>query len=137
MIEIEDDWDPKGSIDLILEGNDPKKLVITLNPIVVQIQPFGNAEVNMSMPFEFEAQSSAKTPTPIEVEFMSPASAPTPFEVVVLPPKVHAPFGVKVPIPVAMSTVTPFHTNALPWDYTAKTRRKGKANSGKPLRHRV
>ncbi|XP_070019516.1 uncharacterized protein [Nicotiana sylvestris] len=59
----------------------------------VQIQPFDDVEVNMSIPFEFEATSSAKAPTPIEVEFVSPANAPAPFEVAVLPPKAHALFG--------------------------------------------
>ncbi|XP_070002060.1 uncharacterized protein [Nicotiana sylvestris] len=89
----------------------------------------------MSMPLAFEAPSSAKMPTPIEVEFMSPANAPTPFEVVVLPPKVHAPFGVKIamPIPVAMSAMTPFHTKAIPWDYTAEARRKGKVMFGEAV----
>ncbi|XP_070014559.1 uncharacterized protein [Nicotiana sylvestris] len=72
--------------------------------------------------------SSAKMPTTIEVEFVSPASAPPPFEVAILPPKAHAPLGVKiaVPIPVAISTMTPFHTKAIPWDYTVEARRKGK-----------
>ncbi|XP_070015564.1 uncharacterized protein [Nicotiana sylvestris] len=108
MIEIEDDWDPEGSIGLIGEEDDPKKPIVTLNLIVVQIQPSGGTEVNMSMPLEFEATSSAMTPAPIEVEFVSPANAPTPYEVAVLPPKAHAPFG------------------AIPWDYTAEARRKGK-----------
>lgn len=70
----------------------------------------------MSLPLEFEATSSAKTPATIEVEFMSPANAPAPFEVAILPLKGHAPFGVRTttPIPVAMSTTTPFHTKAIP-----------------------
>ncbi|XP_070013322.1 uncharacterized protein [Nicotiana sylvestris] len=85
MIEIEDDWDPEGSIELIVEGDDPKKPIVTLNPIIVQIYPFGDAEVNMSMPLEFETTSYAKTPSTIEVEFVSPTNAPTPFEVAVLP----------------------------------------------------
>lgn len=127
MIEIEDDWDPKGSIGLITEGDERKKPIVTLNPIVVQTQPSGDAEVNMSVPLEFEAPPPTKTPTPIEVEFGSPASAPAPFEVAILPSKIHAPFGVKVPILVTMSAVTPFHTNSIPWDYTAEARRKGKA----------
>jgi len=128
MIEIEDDWDLEGSIGLIAEGDDPKKPIITLNPTMVQIQPFGDAEVNMFVPLEFEAISSAKTPAPIEVEFVSPANAPAPFEVVVLPPKAHSPFRVNIstPIPVAMSTMMPFHTKEIPWDYTVKARRKGK-----------
>ncbi|XP_070004208.1 uncharacterized protein [Nicotiana sylvestris] len=135
MIEIEDDWDPKGSIGLITEGDDPKKPIVTLNLIVFQIQPSGDAEVNMSMPLEFEAPSSAKMLTPIVIKFMSPANASTPFEIAVLPPKVHAPFGVKIatPISVAMSVVTPFHTNSIPWDYTAEARRKGKVKFGEAV----
>lgn len=35
MIEIEDDWDPEGSIGLIAEGDDPKKPIVTLIPIIV------------------------------------------------------------------------------------------------------
>ncbi|XP_070002182.1 uncharacterized protein [Nicotiana sylvestris] len=112
VIEIEDDWDPEGSISLIAEGDDPKKPIATLNPIIVQIQPSGDAEVNIFVPLEFEATSSAKTRAPIEVEFVSLVNVPTPFEVAVLPPKAHAPFGVRVdtPIPMEMSTMTPFHT---------------------------
>ncbi|XP_070004252.1 uncharacterized protein [Nicotiana sylvestris] len=129
MIEIEDNWDFEGSIGLITRGDDPKKPIVTLNPIIVQIQPSGDAEVNMFVTLEFEA--TTKTPTPIEVEFVTPANAPLPFEVAVLPPKAHAPFGVKMStlIPVAMSTMTPFHTKAIPWDYTAEARRKGKGRT--------
>ncbi|XP_070006540.1 uncharacterized protein [Nicotiana sylvestris] len=87
IIKIEDDWDPEGSIGLIAEGDDPKKPIVTLNPIIVQIQPSGDTEVNISVPLEFEAMSYAKTAAPIEVEFVSPANAPIPFEVAVLPPK--------------------------------------------------
>ncbi|XP_070014331.1 uncharacterized protein [Nicotiana sylvestris] len=128
MIEIEDDWNSEGSIWLITEGDDPKKPIVTLNPIIVQIQPSRDAEVNVSMPLEFEATSSTKTLAPIEVEFVSPANAPTPFEVAILPPKAHAPFGVRIatPIQMAMLTMTLFHTKAVPWDYTAEARRKGK-----------
>ncbi|XP_070019778.1 uncharacterized protein [Nicotiana sylvestris] len=116
MIEIEDDWDPKGSIGLIVEGDEPKKPTVTLNPIVVQIQPSEGDVVNVSVPLEFEAPP-AKAPKPIEVEFGVP-KAPTPFEVTMLPPK--------APIPISMIDVTPFKTNAIPWDYTAEARRKGK-----------
>ncbi|XP_070021942.1 uncharacterized protein [Nicotiana sylvestris] len=87
MIEIEDDWDLEGSIGLITEGDDPKKPIVTLNPVIVQIQPSGDAEVNMFVPLEFEATLSAKIPMPIEVKFVTPANAPTPFEVAILPPK--------------------------------------------------
>ncbi|XP_070003356.1 uncharacterized protein [Nicotiana sylvestris] len=126
MIEIEDYWDLDGSIGLITEGDDPKKPIVTLNPIIVQIQPSGDAEVNMFVPLELEA--TAKTSTPIKVEFVTPANAPPPFEVAVLPPKAHASFEVKMstPISVAMSAVTPFHTKAIPWDYTVEARRKDK-----------
>ncbi|XP_070014307.1 uncharacterized protein [Nicotiana sylvestris] len=94
----------------------------------MMIQPSEDAEVNMSVPFEFEAAPSTKTPTPIEVEFVSPANAPAPFEVAVLPPKAHGPLEVRIatPIPVAMSTMTPFHTNVVPWDYIAEAKRKDK-----------
>ncbi|XP_070008296.1 uncharacterized protein [Nicotiana sylvestris] len=124
MIEIEDDWDPKGSIRLIAEGDEPKKPVVTLNPIVVQNHPSRGNEVNMSIPLEFEAPSSAKAPGPIKVEFGVP-KAPAPFEVVVLPPR--------VPIPVAMSDITSFHSNSIPWDYTVEARRKGKTKTGEAI----
>ncbi|XP_070017435.1 uncharacterized protein [Nicotiana sylvestris] len=88
MIEIEDNWDPKGSIRLIAEDDDPKKLIVTLNPIVVQNQPSKGNEVDMSIPLEFEAPSSAKVAGPIEVEFGVP-KAPVPFEVAVLPEGTH------------------------------------------------
>ncbi|XP_070007848.1 uncharacterized protein [Nicotiana sylvestris] len=128
IIEVEDDWDPEGSIRLIMEGDDPKKPTITLNQIIVQIQPSEEVEVNMSVPFEFEASLSAKTPVPIEVEFVSPANAPAPFEVAFLPLKSHVPFEVRISarILVAMSTMSPFNTNVVPWDYTAEVRRKGR-----------
>ncbi|XP_070010057.1 uncharacterized protein [Nicotiana sylvestris] len=105
MIEIEDDWNPKGSISLITEVDDPKKPIVTLNPIVVQIEPSGDIELNMSMPLEFEAPSSAKMPMPIEVEFMSLENASTPFEIAILLPK----------------------------DYTVKARRKGKVKFGEAV----
>ncbi|XP_075108899.1 uncharacterized protein LOC142180732 [Nicotiana tabacum] len=123
MIEIEDDWDPKGSIGLIAEGDEPKKPIVTLNPIVVQIKPSEGDVVNVSVPLEFEAPPS-KVPKPIEVEFGVPR-APTPFEVTVLPPK--------APILVSMTDVTPFKTNAIPWDYTAEARRKGKTYTGEAI----
>ncbi|XP_070010861.1 uncharacterized protein [Nicotiana sylvestris] len=123
MIEIEDDWDPEGSIGLIVEGDEPKKPAVTLSPIVVLIQPSKGNVVNVSVPLEFEAPS-AKAPKPIEVEFGIP-KAPPPVEVTVLPPK--------VPIPVSMTDVTPFKTNAIPWDYTAEARRKGKTYTGEAI----
>uniref|UniRef100_A0A1S4CGL8 Retrotransposon gag domain-containing protein n=1 Tax=Nicotiana tabacum TaxID=4097 RepID=A0A1S4CGL8_TOBAC len=123
MIEIEDDWDPKGSIGLIAEGDEPKKPIVTLNPIVDQIQPSEGDVVNVSVPLEFEAPPS-KVPKPIEVEFGVPR-APTPFEVSVLPPK--------APILVSMTDVTPFKTNAIPWDYTAEARRKGNTYTGEAI----
>uniref|UniRef100_A0A1S4BLL3 Uncharacterized protein n=1 Tax=Nicotiana tabacum TaxID=4097 RepID=A0A1S4BLL3_TOBAC len=123
MIEIEDDWDPKGSIRLIAKGDEPKKLIVTLSPIVVQIHPSEGNMVNVSVPLEFEAPPS-KAPKPIEVEFEVPR-APTPFEVTVLPPK--------APIPVSMTDVTPFKTNAIPWDYTGEARRKGNTYTGEAI----
>lgn len=75
----------------------------------------------MSIPLELP--SYAKAPRPIEVEFGSP-KAPVPFEVDVLPSKL------MLPIPLAMSATTPFHTNSIPWDYIAEGRRKGKSKSG-------
>ncbi|XP_070004351.1 uncharacterized protein [Nicotiana sylvestris] len=123
MIEIEDDWDPEGSIGLIVEGDEPKKPAVTLNPIVVQIKPSKGDVVNVSISLEFEALS-AKAPKPIEVEF-GILKAPPPVEVTVLPPK--------VPIPVSMTDVTPFKTNAIPWDYTAEARRKGKTYTGEAI----
>lgn len=68
MIEIEDDWDPKGTIGLITEGDESKKPTITLNPIIVHIQPSEGDEVNLTIPLEFET-TSTKEPGPIEVEF--------------------------------------------------------------------
>ncbi|XP_070017204.1 uncharacterized protein [Nicotiana sylvestris] len=123
MIEIKDDWDPKGSIGLIAKGDEPKKPIVTLNPIVVQIQPSEGDVVNVSVPLKFEAPPS-KAPKPIEVEF-GVARVPMPFEVTVLPPK--------APIPVSMTDVTPFKTNAIPWDYTAEARRKGKTYTGEVI----
>ncbi|XP_070030634.1 uncharacterized protein [Nicotiana sylvestris] len=123
MIEIEDDWDPKGSIGLIAEGDKPKKLAVTLNPIVVQIQPSKEDVVNVSVPLEFEAPP-AKVPKSIEVELGIP-KAPAPFEVAVLPPR--------VPIPVSMTDMTPFKSKAIPWDYTADARRKRKTHTGEAV----
>ncbi|XP_070021571.1 uncharacterized protein [Nicotiana sylvestris] len=105
MIEVEDDWDLEGSIGLIAEDDDPKKPTITLNTIIVQIQPYEDAEVNMFVPLEFETALPVKTPAPIEVEFVSSANAPIPFEVAALPPK----------------------------DYTAEARRKGKVRIGETI----
>ncbi|XP_070029997.1 uncharacterized protein [Nicotiana sylvestris] len=118
MIEIEDDWNPKGSIRLIAEGDKPRKPAVTLNPIVVQIQPSKEDVVNVSVPLEFEAPP-AKVPKLIEVEFGIP-KAPAPFEVVVLPQRVS--------ILVSMTDMTPFKSKAIPWDYTAEARRKGKTH---------
>ncbi|XP_070013296.1 uncharacterized protein [Nicotiana sylvestris] len=123
MIEIEDYWDPKGSIGLIAKGDEPKKPIVTLNPIVVQIQPSEGDVVNVSVPLKFEAPPS-KEPKPIELEFGVPR-APTSFEVTVLPPK--------APIPVFMTDVTPFKTNVIPWDYTVEAGRKGKTYTGEAI----
>ncbi|XP_070023434.1 uncharacterized protein [Nicotiana sylvestris] len=78
----------------------------------------------MSLPLEYEAPSSTKVPRPIEVDFGVP-KAPVSFEVAVLPPR--------APIPVAMSDITPSHSNAIPWDYTAEARRKGKTKTGEAI----
>ncbi|XP_070007391.1 uncharacterized protein [Nicotiana sylvestris] len=123
MIEIEDEWDPKGSIGLIAEGDEPQKPAVTLNPIVVQIQPPKEDVVNVFVPLEFEALP-AKVPKLIEVEFGIP-KAPAPFEVVVLPPRVS--------IPVSMTDMTPFKSKAIPWDYTTEARRKGKTHTGEAV----
>ncbi|XP_070032492.1 uncharacterized protein [Nicotiana tomentosiformis] len=101
MIETNEEWDPEGSIGLIREEDDPKMPPVTLTPIVVHIQS----------PIEVEVA----TPTPFEVEVTTPSATPTPFEV-----EVTAPFNVTVaPTPY-------FNSNVVPWDYTAKARRKGK-----------
>ncbi|XP_070004262.1 uncharacterized protein [Nicotiana sylvestris] len=123
MIEIEDDWDPKGSIGLIAEGDEPHKPAVTLIPIVVQIQPSKEDVVNVSVPLEFEAPP-AKVPKLIEVEFGIP-KAPAPFEVAMLPPRVS--------IPVSMTDMTPFKSKAIPWDYTAEARKKGKTHTGEAV----
>ncbi|XP_070019498.1 uncharacterized protein [Nicotiana sylvestris] len=90
---------------------------------VNSIQPSEGNEINVYVPLEFEAPP-AKAPRPIEVEFGIP-KAPAPFEVVVLPPR--------MPIPVSMTEVTPFNSNIIPWDYTAKARRKGKTHTGEAI----
>ncbi|XP_070007633.1 uncharacterized protein [Nicotiana sylvestris] len=99
VIESDEEWDPQGSIGFIKEGNDPKKPAVTLNPIVVQVQP--SVEVTVSVPFEVEVTPHAATPVPFEVEVT------TPFTVIV-------------------ATTPPFKSNAIPWDYVAEARRKGK-----------
>ncbi|XP_070003328.1 uncharacterized protein [Nicotiana sylvestris] len=102
VIETDEEWDPEGSIGLIKEGDDPKKPAVTLNPIVVQIQPLVEVEVTASVPFE--------------VEVTPPATVPIPFEV-----------KVATPVTVIVATTPPFNSNAIPWDYVAEARRKGKA----------
>ncbi|XP_070056976.1 uncharacterized protein [Nicotiana tomentosiformis] len=78
MIETDEEWDQKGSIRLIREGDAPKTSPVTLTPVLVQTQ--------------------------------------APFEV-----KVVAPFTVMV-------APTPYYKpDAIPWDYVAEARRKGKA----------
>ncbi|XP_070052385.1 uncharacterized protein [Nicotiana tomentosiformis] len=101
VIETDEEWDLEGSIGLIREGDDPKKPAVTLAPIVVQIQPPVEVEVDALTPFEVET---------------TPAAAPAPFEV-----EVTAPFTVTV------ASTPPFKYNAVPWDYVAEVRRKGKA----------
>ncbi|XP_070040025.1 uncharacterized protein [Nicotiana tomentosiformis] len=78
VIEIDEEWDPKGSIGLIREGDNPKTSLVTLTPIVVQTQ---------------------------------------------------APFKVEVtrPFTVMVAPTPSYMSDAIPWDYVAKSRRKGKA----------
>ncbi|XP_075103651.1 uncharacterized protein LOC142178225 [Nicotiana tabacum] len=83
MIEIEDDWEPKGSIGLITEGDEPQKPEVTLNPIIVPIQPSKEDVINVSVLLEFEAP--------------------------------------------------PAKLKAIPWDYTAEARRKGKTHTGEAV----
>ncbi|XP_070022318.1 uncharacterized protein [Nicotiana sylvestris] len=71
------------------------------------------------------------TQSPIEVEI----AASVPFEVEVAPPvATPAPFEVEVvtPFTVTISTTPPFDSKAIPWDYVAEARRKGKANMEEP-----
>nr|XP_016451163.1 PREDICTED: uncharacterized protein LOC107775878 [Nicotiana tabacum] len=112
MIVVEDDWDPKGSIGLIADRDEPKKPA-----------PSEGDVVNVSVPFEFEAPP-AKVPKSIEVVFGTP-KVPAPIEVTLLPPR--------VPIPISMSAITPFQSNAIPWDYTTEARRKGKTCIGEAI----
>ncbi|XP_070015456.1 uncharacterized protein [Nicotiana sylvestris] len=89
------------SFGLIQEGDDLKSTV-TLTPIMVQIQPPVEVEVVASVPFKIEVTTPVVTPAPFEVEVS------TPFTMIVAP--------------------TPhFKSNAIPWDYVAEARRKGKA----------
>ncbi|XP_070014379.1 uncharacterized protein [Nicotiana sylvestris] len=101
VMETNEEWDPEGSIELIREGDDIK-VVVTLTPIVVQTQSPIKFEVTTSTPFEVEVALLAATPAPFEVEVV------THFTVIV-------------------STTPPFNSKAIPWDYIAKVRRKGKA----------
>ncbi|XP_070025592.1 uncharacterized protein [Nicotiana sylvestris] len=52
----------------------------------------------------------------LEVEVAPPTATPTPFEVEVV-----------VPFTMTVSTKPPFNSKAIPWDYVAKSRQKGKA----------
>ncbi|XP_070028832.1 uncharacterized protein [Nicotiana sylvestris] len=101
MIETDEEWDLEGSIGLIKEGNNAKKPTVTLNPIVVQVQPLVKVEVTASVPFEVEVTPPAATSVPFEVEVV------TPFTVIV-------------------AIMPPFKSNAIPWDYVVEARRKEK-----------
>ncbi|XP_070030264.1 uncharacterized protein [Nicotiana sylvestris] len=101
MIETNEEWDPEGSIGLIREGNDIKVAVI-LTPIVVQIQAPIDVEVTASVPFEVEVAPPVAISAPFEVEVVTPFT-------------------------VTVSTTSPFNSKAIPWDYVAEARRKGKA----------
>ncbi|XP_070039564.1 uncharacterized protein [Nicotiana tomentosiformis] len=54
VIETDVEWDSKGSIGLIQEGDDPKTSPVTLTPIVVQTQAPLKVEVTAPTPFEVE-----------------------------------------------------------------------------------
>ncbi|XP_070017815.1 uncharacterized protein [Nicotiana sylvestris] len=101
VIETDEEWDPEGSIGLIREGDEPKISPVILTPIMVQIQ----------LPIEVEVAA----PTPFEVEVTTPSSTPTPFEV-----------EVTTPFTVMVVHTSSFNSNAIPWDYVAEARRKGK-----------
>jgi len=101
VIEMDEEWDLEGSIRPIREGDDFKSTV-TLTPIVVQTQSPIEVEVVASVPFEVEVAPPAATPIPFEVEVT------TPFTVIV-------------------STIPPFNSKAIPWDYVVEARQKGKA----------
>ncbi|XP_070036893.1 uncharacterized protein [Nicotiana tomentosiformis] len=62
---------------------------------------------------------------PVEVE----VAAPTPFEVETTSAAAPAPFEVEVTTPFTMTVAStpPVKSNAVPWDYVAEARRKGKA----------
>ncbi|XP_070017518.1 uncharacterized protein [Nicotiana sylvestris] len=102
VIETDEEWDTDGSIRLIKEGDDPKKPIVTLNPIMVQVYPPIEVEVTALVLFELEITSPIATPIPFEVE-------------------------VDTPFTVTVVTTLPFKSNAIPWDYVAEARRKGKA----------
>ncbi|XP_070013539.1 uncharacterized protein [Nicotiana sylvestris] len=105
MIETNEECDPEGSIGLIQDGDDPKPAV-TLTPIMVQIQLPVEVEVATSVSFEIKAITPVTTPALFEVEIS------TPFTVTIAP-------------------TPPFKSNAIPWDYVAEARRKGKEKMDK------
>ncbi|XP_070013013.1 uncharacterized protein [Nicotiana sylvestris] len=101
VIETNEEWVPKGSIGLIREGDDFKPS-FTLAPIVVQTQSPIEVEVAASVPFEVEVAPLAATPVPFEEEVVAPFT-------------------------VIVSTIPPFNSKSIPWDYIAEARQKGKA----------
>jgi len=102
VIEMDEEWDPEGSIGLIREGDD-FKLAVILTPIVVQTQSPIEVEITTSDPFEVEVAPPVATPIPFKVE-------------------------VATPFTMTVSTTPPFNSKEIPWDYIAEARRKGKAN---------
>jgi len=54
MIETDEEWDSKGSIGLIREGDNPETSPVTLIPIMVQTQAPIEVEVAAPTPFEVE-----------------------------------------------------------------------------------
>ncbi|XP_070008134.1 uncharacterized protein [Nicotiana sylvestris] len=104
VIETNEEWDLKGSIGLIREGDD-FKVTVTLTPIVVQTQSPIEVEVAAPVPFEVEVALPAVTPAPFEVEVVTLFT-------------------------VTVSSTPPFDSKAIPWDYVAEARRKEKAKMG-------
>jgi len=100
VIETNEEWDPEGSIGLIRESND-FKVTVTLTPILVKTQS----------PIEIEVAA----PVPFEVEVAPPVTTPAPFEVEVV-----------TPFTVTVSTIPPFDSKAIPWDYVAEAQQKGR-----------
>ncbi|XP_070017354.1 uncharacterized protein [Nicotiana sylvestris] len=100
-IEADEEWDLEGSIGLIREGDETTVPLVTLTPIIVQIQS----------PIEVEIA----TPTPFEAKTTTLSAVPAPFEV-----------EVTTPFTVTIAPAPSFNSNDIPWDYAAEVRRKWK-----------